>query len=252
MAKKGLHIMVSLLLVIIIPSRSHAQSDTLLVAPNVSQVSSADTSSQFDIMDHPARVETRAVPDSLRQEVRTDVDYWYANTVPQRQQPKKVENSPGIGLFDKKWFRNTLWFLMIAIFVVILLWFLASSNIRLFQKKTVPLVDDAMEISEENMFNLDYEKEIQKAVREGNFRLGIRLWYLRTLRELSEKNMIQYKHERTNSEYLQQLEHTAFHKDFFRLTRNFEYIWYGQFPLEAEGFERVQKDFLIFQKQVGS
>jgi hypothetical protein len=43
---------------------------------------------------------------------------------------------------------------------------------------------------------------------------------------------------------------TPYHKNFFRLTRNFEYTWYGKFPLSPDVFALLQKDFVNFKQQL--
>jgi len=66
--------------------------------------------------------------------------------------------------------------------------------------------------------------------------------YLHILRLFSERDIIHYKIERTNSDYLMQLYNTSYYKDFFRLTRNFEYVWYGKFDISSAAFELIRKD----------
>jgi hypothetical protein len=74
--------------------------------------------------------------------------------------------------------------------------------------------------------------------------------YLRTLRDMSDKKIIDYTSERTNSDYLFQLSGTRYYKDFFRLTRDFEYTWYGKFNLSERDYGLVQNDFLEFKQQL--
>ena len=71
--------------------------------------------------------------------------------------------------------------------------------------------------------------------------------YLRTLKELSEGGIIQYSQEKTDHEYVMQLFGTEYYKDFFRITRDFEYAWYGQFPISAQSFQIVQSHFSKFK-----
>jgi hypothetical protein len=184
------------------------------------------------------------------QKLKTDEAYWYINTVPERQKQKEAKLNEEKPWYDQDWVSKLIWFLVIAGFVAILIWFLASSNIKLFRKKPVFIVDEAQEITEENIFSLNYEREIRKAMDQQNYRLGIRLWYLFVLTELAQRNIIEFKHERTNSEYIHQLYGTTYYKDFFRLTRSFEYIWYGRFELTPDIYARLQNDFLNFKQQL--
>ena len=84
------------------------------------------------------------------------------------------------------------------------MFYLADSNVGLFRRRKT-LVDPASTGEEEipeDIFAINYQKEIDKAAAQGNYRLGIRLMFLRLLRSLSEKkNIIQYKRDRTNLDY---------------------------------------------------
>ena len=52
--------------------------------------------------------------------------------------------------------------------------------------------------------------------------------------------------DRTNFDYLLQLGSTKYYNDFFRLTRNYEYSWYGQFPVSEEAYKVIKKEYERF------
>ena len=83
------------------------------------------------------------------------------------------------------------------------------------------------ELATEDIFAINYQKEIDKAAQQGNYRLAVRLLFLRILKNLSQKNIIRYTQDKTNLDYLVQLHATRYYSDFFRITRNYEYSWYG-------------------------
>jgi hypothetical protein len=74
--------------------------------------------------------------------------------------------------------------------------------------------------------------------------------FLQLLKELSNKNIIRYQQDRTNFDYLMQLHGTKYYEDFFRLTRNYEYAWYGLFDITESKFELVKKDFNKMNSQL--
>ena len=209
-----------------------------------------DTDSIFDQMNDTLAISSRSVPDTVLTRMRTDKDYWYANTVPERQKKQPISNAQKEKWYYQKWFTNFLWFLVIGSSIAILILFLASSNIKIFRKKPASIPTETEEVTEETIFGLHYEKEIEKAIANKNFRLAIRLWYLRILKELAEKELIRYKQDRTNREYVRQLQDTAYYKSFHHLTRSFEYVWYGKFELSPDVFDLLQKDFLTFKQQL--
>ena len=102
----------------------------------------------------------------------------------------------------------------------------------------------------DDIFSISYEREIGKAVEAKNYRLAIRLWYLNTLKELADRKIIDYRQDRTDSEYVNSLSGGRFYTQFFRLTRNFEYTWYGQFRINENAFQVIQQDFYNFKSRL--
>src|SRR5205085_92934 len=105
----------------------------------------------------------------------------------------------------------------------VIIWYLASGNIRLFRRSSVKLNSEKEEPADEDIFTLNFDIELQSAIAGQNYRSAVRLLYLRTLKELSDHNIIDYRNGSTNRDYLIQLYNTPYYQDFFRLTRSFEY-----------------------------
>ncbi|MBK5269465.1 MAG: hypothetical protein JJE22_00495, partial [Bacteroidia bacterium] len=142
-----------------------------------------------------------------------------------------------------------LWITIIAGFAGFIIWWLADNNIRLFRKK-IRTIDNKQqeELDTEDIFTINYQKEIDHATQMGNYRLAVRLMFLRLLKELSEKNIIRYNQGKTNFDYLLQLQPTQYYKDFFRITRNYEYSWYGQFDIGEHAYTIILNDFKNFDR----
>jgi len=87
-------------------------------------------------------------------------------------------------------------------------------------------------------------------VTGGQYRLAVRLWYLRLLKELSNREIIQYKQDKTNLDYLMQVYNTGYYSRFFRLTRHFEYSWYGHFEVDRLTYDRIASEFLQFENEI--
>ena len=222
-----------------------AQEDEVADTTEISSIFSFDS-----LPAHVNAVETRKVPDSVINKVREDGAYWYANVAPSRKKDVPMEESSGQDKTDDSGSGLWIWLIMIAVFVAGLIWYLASSNIRLFRKAPSTIFTAEDEQITEDIFGIDYDHQTRKAIESGNYRLATRLLYLRTLRELADLGLIDYKHEKTNSDYLLQISGKAYYKEFFRLTRDFEYTWYGKFQLSPEAFDIVQKDFESFKQKL--
>jgi hypothetical protein len=214
--------------------------DSVYASDNDKENPKFDSLALFDI----PSFYTYEIPDSALQNLKKDEAFWYINKTPNRQKPAEVDPTKKYPqpFYLENWFRTLLWIVIIGVFIAVLTWFLIASDVRLFRRKAAVLNSGEDIIISEDIFSINYEQELEKAVADQNYRLAVRLMYLHALKLFSERNIIEYKIEKTNSDYLLQLYNTSYYKDFFHLTRNFEYVWYGKFDISAAAFEMIRKD----------
>ena len=225
---------------------SITNSDTTFIADSTFEEEVDETVPKFDSLTSstiPFYIPVE-IHDSVLQNLKKDEAFWYANKLPKRQKPVAVDPNKNYSepFYLQNWFQTLLWVFIITAFVAVVIWFLVASDVRLFRKKAISLLSEKDITLIEDIFSINYDKELEKAVAENDYRLAVRLMYLNILRLFSERNIIQYKIEKTNSDYLMQLNNTPYYQDFFRLTRNFEYVWYGQFDISSAAFQMIRKD----------
>ena len=242
-------------LLFFLDAKAQDSTTTVEVSPPIETVDSVyetspSTTYHFKEVTAVNKVDARTIPSNDLKKVKSDEDYWYVNLAPPREKKKEApENKNPIS--DKGWVKTLFWVLLIGAFIALLIWFLTTGNINLFRRgPKASSIESEEEIETDNIFEINFEKEIQKAIDAANYRLAVRLMYLRTLKDLSLQNLINYTHEKTNSDYLFQLAGSSYYKNFFRLTRDFDYTWYGHFPLSQESFSIIQNDFNNFKKQL--
>ncbi|MEO6632642.1 MAG: DUF4129 domain-containing protein [Mucilaginibacter sp.] len=102
----------------------------------------------------------------------------------------------------------------------------------------------------EDIHGIDFDAEIEKAVAQHNFRLAVRLLYLKCLKQLSDKSLIQWQIDKTNSAYIAELASPQQKQIFGLLTRQFEYVWYGNFAINKQAFTDIDLLFQDFKKQL--
>ena len=90
---------------------------------------------------------------------------------------------------------------------------------------------------------IDFDSEITKLVEQQQYRLAIRLLYLKGIQQLREKEFIQYSKDKTNVDYLRDLNHTNFKSMFYRVTHIYNYVWYGDTDIAEDQFLRFEKSF---------
>ncbi|WP_310558188.1 DUF4129 domain-containing protein [Flavobacterium sp.] len=96
---------------------------------------------------------------------------------------------------------------------------------------------------EKNLHLVDFEKLIQKSLESGENRLAIRYYYLWMLKKMSEKQIIEWDVEKTNSDYLYEIKNEALKEDFAYLSYLYNNIWYGEFELDEATFAKARNAF---------
>lgn len=99
----------------------------------------------------------------------------------------------------------------------------------------------------ENIHEIDFNAAVDEAAGQQNYRLAVRLLYLQTLKRLTDAGLIQYKSDKTNRQYVYELAGSPWQDAFDYLTRQFEFVWYGDFPIDETRFIAVQAQFRQFQ-----
>jgi hypothetical protein len=105
---------------------------------------------------------------------------------------------------------------------------------------------------EKNLHLVDFEKLIKETLASGENRLCIRYYYLWLLKKMSEKHLIVWDVEKTNSDYLYELQNQSQKEDFAYLSYLYNYIWYGEFELDEATFEKAKNAFETTIKSIGN
>lgn len=91
--------------------------------------------------------------------------------------------------------------------------------------------------------NEDIPELIKAAVNQHNYRLAIRYYYLLTLKILSANHLINWKPQKTNEDYIKEFSTSDLKHNFENATKIYEYVWYGEFTIDAEKFEHLKIQF---------
>ena len=197
----------------------------------------------------PLNVQLRQVPGKEVDSLKKLDAFWYADSAFGNKK-KLQREEPDKPVFNKQthWLNTQLFVIIMIIALGLIIFFLLRSNIVATRGPSAQAEGEQPE--SENIFDINYRKELEKAIANKNYRLAVRLMFLRQLKILSEKNIIQYKQERTNFDYLMQMHSSSYYRDFFRLTRNYEYVWYGKFELQPETFNVIKSEFENFDSKL--
>lgn len=145
---------------------------------------------------------------------------------------------------------NTAWdifiYILIALAVIAIVFGIYKSEIKglFFSNKN----KNGLNVSEyvEDIHSIDYEKMIEEAITNKNFRYAIRLNYLRSLKMLSDKEIIYWKKDKTNREFLREIKLNNLKSKFEKITTDFESIWYGGFEIDHTAYIHLQNYYSDF------
>jgi hypothetical protein len=186
--------------------------------------------------------------------LKNSKDYWYVNAA-FKSNKKNTTTSNGeskwLNFLNSSVFKIIIWALIIAVVLTIIIVFLNENQINFFTKKSKKLTDPNKEThQEENIFDINYASAIDKAISANDFATATRLQYLQVLLLLHQKGTIVYTKEKTNFDYLMSLSNTSYYKDFATATRNYEFVWYGDFELTKEQYKIIETVFINLKKQI--
>ena len=196
---------------------------------------------------------SRIVPDSVPSRLKNEKSFAYANDAKLWKKKEKKEAADtssgmaeGIARFFQSGAVRAVFYLMVALAVIWIIYRLAVvNNLFVFSSRKKTTVNDEEELPENEG---KIRERIEVAIRNGDFRLATRLLYIETLQWLDQLQMIRYQADATNQQYVEQMDRTAKGKEFRQLTRVFDYVWYGKFPVSSDKFEVIRQNFKAFNQ----
>ncbi|WP_299211404.1 DUF4129 domain-containing protein [uncultured Aquimarina sp.] len=143
-------------------------------------------------------------------------------------------------------------YLIIVGVLFLLGWLFMRVNPRdmLFEKQEAPQI--ILTEDEDIIQNQDIQQLIELALKENNYRLAIRYYYLSVLKELSDTELIDWESQKTNTDYLKELKDDSLKSKFRNITRLYDFIWYGSFEVDEKSFHQAQQKFKSITNSIPS
>jgi hypothetical protein len=226
-----------------------------IVFAKVQPAHSQTTTSSLPIDEH--AIQVRQMDKSKLSKFRGDKDFSYTHKTPKVAEKEKVKENiqlplkktPNIDL-EPMW--NTFVICIVVLCIFLIMWGMFGRQIaQIFRKSSTPLSSDEG-MMEQDIKLADFDTLISNAVKENEYRKAVRMLYLEALKVLTINQWILWKPNKTNQDYLNELQLSPFKKAFSDLTLQFEYIWYGDFPVNDEVFQQTRNTFQDFKSNVKS
>ena len=139
---------------------------------------------------------------------------------------------------------NILPYLIAAIVLFLLIKFFLKVNMNnLISGKTDKAVVNLSK-EEELIKNEDLSLLIKDAIAQKNYRLAIRYYYLLVLQKLSKHDIIDWQQQKTNEDYIKEIQSNKLKDKFATSTYLYDFVWYGNFEINELEFSKAQIEFV--------
>jgi len=98
--------------------------------------------------------------------------------------------------------------------------------------------------------SIDFDEAIRLQMAQQQYRLAIRLLYLKVINQLRIKEIIHYSKEKTNVDYLRDLTNDDLKSRFYAITSIYNHVWYGDIEIAEDQYLRFEKSFQSFYTAV--
>lgn len=168
------------------------------------------------------------------------VKYWFNDLLNDIFRTVSDSGVPGIVL------------ILVIVFVIclIVLKFLGVDYRKILGKKEIDTPE--IDIYTENVHEMDFDTLIANAMKNKDYRLIVRFLYLKNLKLLSDKEIIEWKSNKTNYSYQHEISNNNLRSKFLEATLIFDYIWYGEFPLNESKFSEIYARMNDFNNMIAN
>lgn len=202
-------------------------------------------------------IQVRPVPEALLDSLTRSGDFSYQNAEEPETLWERIQRWIFQNIFQmlqNDWVRVFFKIAFFAIFAVILIGLInqiLGGNITgafVSGTKDTPGVSAAEVIHPEER---DLDALLKTALDENRYQDAVKLQYLIALRLLNRNAQIHWRSDKTNHDYLQEIEDPELRQLFSRLTRYFEYAEYGNFPVQEKTYRNAGEAFGHLFEKVG-
>lgn len=194
------------------------------------------------------------------EELKNDDDYNY----------DEISNQTSLWTDFKEWLMSTLkeifgiedfsgfWefvfdvlpYVSLFAFLAVIVWYLLKYNtgsqiMRQHDKAKVTLTEE-----EELLMKKNLEDLANQAIADEQYRLAIRYLYLNCLKRLDMKRLVRFTNEKTNYDYIREIDQADIASAFKTITIAYEQIWYGGLVFDQQYFTQVKNQVEKFHQKL--
>lgn len=127
--------------------------------------------------------------------------------------------------------------LIVALVLVILALLYLMYNKKMFFFKCKKKEEEDYEVVEDSIYGVDFENDIDGALKTGNYKEAVRLTYLQCLRLLSDKELIDWRIYKTPKQYTEEFRDEVFEQ----FTRRYVFLRYSGCDVTEANYEEIRE-----------
>ena len=105
---------------------------------------------------------------------------------------------------------------------------------------------------DEELPESDLERYLKIALEKSDFKTAVRILYLMTIQKMNDLELIRWKKDKTNRDYLNEMRQRHDYNEFRELTLMYEVVWYGERGVERFEFDLVRGAFDQYKKKLSA
>lgn len=160
-----------------------------------------------------------------------------------------ITNVTGIASFLFALFKIIAILIIGVLLYFVVKYFLNGEGKWRFKKKVKNVIKEQESVIE-NIHELDFSTLISEKEKKGDYRSAVRYQFLYLLKKMTDQKLIDWNPEKTNGDYLYELSGKPIQKDFKDLAYVYEYVWYGEFPIDSDRYQYFKRLFNQAQQGV--
>ncbi|MBX2964694.1 MAG: DUF4129 domain-containing protein [Cyclobacteriaceae bacterium] len=200
-------------------------------------------------------IDNRVLPDTTKVEIR-QLDEDVLNTLKADPDMEYGRSPSAVNLWErfKRWLNNLIsslfnaavsanWFnifiviLSAIVLIYVILRLLKVDALNMFYTGKRAAIPHG--VLDEDIHAMDFDTLINDALQKNEYRLAIRLLFLKSLKLLADKQHILWQPGKTNHDYLNELTAQNLKTGFNELNFYFEYAWYGNFIINEALYKKA-------------
>lgn len=138
----------------------------------------------------------------------------------------------------------------VAVIVLAIILIRILGNVKGDRKIKKEKIVYSIEEAEEDIHQSDLIHLIDQYLQKKDYRAALRALYLQTLKNLDEFKYVIWKKEKTNYDYVREIDSGKIRQIFANMTLDFEKKWYGEQRVDENDFNEFRSSFNQLVNQV--